>query len=60
MAFGNPYNDPWDERTVAIAARAIADIGIPSVSIADTVGTAEPEQISRVVAAVMSECPSPK
>lgn len=56
MAFGNPYGDPWSEEKVAEAARSIAGMKISSVSIADTVGAAEPELISRVVAAVLRDC----
>src|ERR1700738_4938988 len=55
MAFGNPYGDPWSEEKVAEAARTIADIGINSISLADTVGAAEPELIHRVVAGVLRE-----
>jgi hydroxymethylglutaryl-CoA lyase len=56
MAFGNPYGDSWSEEQVAEAARNIASVGIGSVSIADTVGAAEPERIHRVVAAVLRDC----
>lgn len=55
MAFGNPYGDPWSEQAVAEAARIIAEMGIPSVSLADTIGAADAELIDRVVATVMSE-----
>lgn len=55
MAFGNPYGDPWSKGKVAEAARTIADMGIRSVSIADTVGAAEPELIQRVLAAVLRD-----
>jgi hydroxymethylglutaryl-CoA lyase len=53
MAFGNPYGDAWSEEAVADAARAIAAIGIPSVSLADTIGAADPELIHRVVETVI-------
>ena len=56
MAFGNPYGDPWSEEKVAEAARAIAGMGIRTVSIADTVGAAEPELIHRVLAVVLRDC----
>jgi hydroxymethylglutaryl-CoA lyase len=56
MAFGNSYGDPWSEEQVAEAAKAIAALGIQSVSLADTVGAAGPELIKRVVAAVLREC----
>jgi hydroxymethylglutaryl-CoA lyase len=57
MAFGNPYNDSWDEEKVVEAAQAIFSMGIGSISLADTVGAAEPERIRRVVAAVLRDCP---
>src|ERR1700720_573030 len=41
MAFGNPYGDPWSDEKVAEAARTIANMGVHSVSLADTVGAAE-------------------
>jgi hydroxymethylglutaryl-CoA lyase len=56
MAFGNPYGDPWSEKKVAEAARNIAEQGIPSVSIADTVGAAGPELVGRVLTAVLDQC----
>jgi len=55
MAFGNPYRDPWNQDKVVQAAGNIAGLGIHSISLADTVGVATPELISRVVAAVMRD-----
>ncbi len=49
MAFGNPYGDPWDEETLSKTTRKIVDLGIPSISLADTIGSAEPELVRRVV-----------
>ena len=40
MAFGNPYGDLWSEEKVADAAQFIGDLGIASVSLADTIGAA--------------------
>jgi len=56
MAFGNPYGDPWSEDEVARAAANIADLGIHSISIADTVGAATPDLIGRVLEAVIQNC----
>jgi hydroxymethylglutaryl-CoA lyase len=56
MAFGNPYGDPWSEERVSDAAKAIADLGIGAISLADTVGAARPELIDRVVAKVLDGC----
>ncbi len=55
MAFGNPYGDPWSEERVAAAAREIAATGIGALSVADTVGTATPEMVGRVLTAVLRE-----
>jgi hydroxymethylglutaryl-CoA lyase len=56
MAFGNPYHDPWSEEKVVEAARTIFSMGVSAISLADTVGAAEPEQIHRVVTAVLRDC----
>ncbi len=53
MAFGNPYGDSWSEENVVQAARTIIDMGISAISLADTIGAAEPERIHRVVTAAL-------
>ena len=55
MAFGNPYGDPWSEDKVVQATGDIAGLEIGSISLADTVGVATPELISRVMTAVMRD-----
>jgi hydroxymethylglutaryl-CoA lyase len=55
MAFGNPYGDPWSGERVVEAATTIPGLGIRAISLADTVGAAEPELIQRVTAAVLRE-----
>jgi len=55
MAFGNPYGDPWSETKLVEAAREIREVGINALSLADTVGTATPDLVSRVVATVLGE-----
>jgi hydroxymethylglutaryl-CoA lyase len=56
MAFGNPYGDPWSEKEVLNAAKQITNCGICSISLADTVGAAEPELIERIVSIVRCDC----
>jgi hydroxymethylglutaryl-CoA lyase len=56
MAFGNPYGDAWSEEKVAQAAGAIIGMGINSLSLADTIGAAEPDLIHRVLSAVLRDC----
>jgi hydroxymethylglutaryl-CoA lyase len=55
MAFGNPYGDPWSEKRVVEVVAMIAGLGVGAISLADTVGAAEPELIQRVTAAVLRE-----
>jgi hydroxymethylglutaryl-CoA lyase len=55
MAFGNPYNDPWSIDEVVAACDLLADSGIETISLADTVGLASPELISEVVSAVLAQ-----
>jgi len=56
MAFGNPYGDAWSEDKIAHAAATMADLGIPSISIADTIGAADAALVNRVMAAVVRDC----
>ena len=53
MAFGNPYGDPWNETEIEAAVRRIAELGIESISLADTVGVADPALIEPIVAAAI-------
>jgi hydroxymethylglutaryl-CoA lyase len=49
MAFGNPYGDSWNEDELRAAIAHIAGLGIRSISLADTVGIADPKLIQQVV-----------
>jgi len=55
MAFGNPYGDPWSGRLVTEACGRLADVGVKTISLADTVGVATPEVIAEAVAGVLAE-----
>ncbi|HEV2995102.1 MAG TPA: hydroxymethylglutaryl-CoA lyase [Chthoniobacterales bacterium] len=55
MAFGNPYRDPWNKDGVKEGVKRIVDLGIRSISLADTVGAATPELVGRVVGPVISD-----
>ena len=45
MAFGNPYGDPYSEEIVFSWVNKIVDLGVKTISLADTVGIAKPEQV---------------
>ena len=57
MAFGNPYGEPWSLDSVLEACRHMADCGVTQLSLADTVGSASPAQLSETVAAVLALLP---
>ena len=46
MAFGNPYEEPWGPEIVEETLLWLKDIGVRTVSLADTVGTASPDEIA--------------
>jgi hydroxymethylglutaryl-CoA lyase len=55
MAFGNPYGDPWSLDEVLQAIQNIADLGITTISLADTVGLATPHDVAEIVEAATAE-----
>ncbi len=52
MAFGNPYEEPWGPEIVEDALVWLKDIGVRTVSLADTVGTATPAEVGALFTAV--------
>jgi hydroxymethylglutaryl-CoA lyase len=55
MAFGNPYGDQWNVGEVVDAVDLLESYGVRTISLADTVGMAGPEQIGELVSAVVSK-----
>jgi hydroxymethylglutaryl-CoA lyase len=56
MAFGNPYGDAWSEEKVVEAARRITGLRIGEISLADTVGAAEPALVAEVLGSALRAC----
>lgn len=52
MAFGNPYDEPWGPEIVEDALVWLKDVGVRTVSLADTVGTASPSDVADLYRAV--------
>lgn len=50
MAFGNPYGDNWDEEILMEWVGRLNTLDIAVVSLADTTGVANPEEIGKVFA----------
>jgi hydroxymethylglutaryl-CoA lyase len=55
MAFGNPYGDAWDENEPRQAIQKLAALDVRSISLADTVGVADPHLIRRVVRSITNQ-----
>lgn len=55
MAFGNPYDDPWSTERLVEEIGRVSALGLRSISLADTVGVADPDLIHEVVTAVVRE-----
>ena len=53
MAFGNPYDDPWSESNLTAAISRIVELGVTSISLADTVGLADAGLVRKVVNAAL-------
>jgi len=52
MAFGNPYDEPWGPEIVSDTLVWLKDVGVRTVSLADTVGTATPEAVGALYTGV--------
>src|SRR6202043_2610208 len=52
MAFGNPYDEPWGPEIVEETIGWLKDIGVRTISLADTVGTATPDDVAHLYDAV--------
>lgn len=52
MAFGNPYDEPWGPEIVEETLVWLKDVGVRTISLADTVGTASPEDVAHLYGAV--------
>jgi hydroxymethylglutaryl-CoA lyase len=57
MGFGNPYGDVYDEKIVAHWVDKLVKLEIKIISIADTVGLAEPSQISLILNKLIPQYP---
>ena len=58
MAFGNPYNDLYDEDIVFNWVERLVELDIEIISLADTVGVATPEQVYDMTSYLVESLPS--
>ena len=57
MGFGNPYNDPYDTDVVGKFVDVLATLGVGIVSLADTIGVSQPEQIRYLFSTLTRQFP---
>lgn len=57
MAFGNPYGELWNIGEVLNACDQMVNCGVKQISLADTVGVADPVRIAETLAAVLATHP---
>lgn len=55
MGFGNPYGDPYDAETAIMWVSKLHQLGIRIISLADTVGVADPDTISYIFGHLVPE-----
>ncbi len=53
MGFGNPYNDPWDTDTVLHFVNELDKLQVKIISLSDTIGVSDPENISYLFGSVI-------
>jgi len=52
MAFGNPFDEPWSPEVVEKTLAWLKKVGVRTVSLADTVGAAQPKDVGDLFRAV--------
>ena len=57
MGFGNPYGDMYSEEIVFSWINKIIEMGIKTISLADTVGLAKPEQVYSMTKYLIEQLP---
>jgi hydroxymethylglutaryl-CoA lyase len=57
MGFGNPYGDPYNEMVVVEFSGKLLHTGVRIISLADTVGVSEPDQIKYLFRTLIKEFP---
>ena len=58
MAFGNPFDDPYDSDIVFNWVEKLVELDIEIISLADTVGVATPEQVYEMTSYLVESLPA--
>ena len=57
MGFGNPYNDPYDAEVVSKFTEILVSLGISIISLADTIGVSDTENITYLYTHLIQDHP---
>ncbi|MDO6597115.1 hydroxymethylglutaryl-CoA lyase [Oceanihabitans sp. 2_MG-2023] len=57
MGFGNPYGDPWNVDIVGEWTERLSKMGVKILSLSDTVGTSNPENINYLFSNLIPQYP---
>ncbi|NNK59083.1 MAG: hydroxymethylglutaryl-CoA lyase, partial [Flavobacteriaceae bacterium] len=57
MGFGNPYGDPWNVEIVGEWTEKLIDLGINILSLSDTIGTSDAENIDYLFSNLIPKFP---
>jgi hydroxymethylglutaryl-CoA lyase len=57
MAFGNPYGDDWSAEIALLWIRKLVEMGVEVISLADTVGLADPALVHEMTKSMITEFP---
>jgi hydroxymethylglutaryl-CoA lyase len=57
MAFGNPYGDNWDVDTVVNWTEKVANLGVKTIALSDTIGVSEKESIEYLFSSLIPAFP---
>jgi hydroxymethylglutaryl-CoA lyase len=57
MGFGNPYNDDWSTKIAIDWCVRLAELGVKTISLSDTIGVANAEDIATIFEACQKQLP---
>ncbi len=55
MAFGNPYGDEWNSDIVIEWTKKLADLGVKTIALSDTIGVSNKKNISSLFGDIIPE-----
>ena len=58
MAFGNPYGDAWNMKTIEHWTKKMVEIDVEIISLSDTVGVAKTDDVKNIFSQLIKDYPS--